>query len=122
MAKTREPKTIDEVRTLLKAAVPDGTRLHLSAYYYDHPDAGTSYSRVDYSCSMDHEKLRIKIEVRAHKPADLAKKAIKALAEAQQPRDLVVVAKPSPARSRRTPRTPSVPKLTQQQPLLGYGN
>ena len=121
MAKPREPKTIDEVRTLLKAAIPDGTRLCLTAYYYDHPDAGTDYSRVDYSCSMDHEALRIKIEVQAHKPADLAKKALKALAEAQQPRDLVVVPTPTPAHSRRTPRKTSVSKLTQQQPLLGYG-
>lgn len=122
MAKTREPKTIDEVRTLLRAAVPDGTWLVLTAYYCDHPDAGTCYSSTKYACEMRNEALRIKIEVQAHKPADLAKKALKALAEAQQPRGLVVVSTPTPAQARRTPRKTSVPKLTQQQPLLGYGN
>jgi hypothetical protein len=82
VAAKREPKTIEEARTLLLAFVPDWLDVTVYAHWSDYRGEGRAWSSVGYSCTLyrggpARDKL---LDVQAHTPAKLCKEVVAKLA------------------------------------------
>jgi hypothetical protein len=109
----REPKTIEEARTLILSLVPNDSRLYIRAHYHDHRNSGSWYQHVSYCCSIENKMFEHKVDVESHTPAQLCRLAIAAVQKALGPLALPAVKprKVSPA-ARPKLKGPAQPRLS----------
>ena len=116
MAK-REPKNIEEARTLILATVPEGSHVWIYASWSDYRKGGSKSSSESYRCHVIHDERKIDVTVESHLPAQLCRLLIAAIYRAQQPLAL----SDAPARTKPKPKPVLRPALPpRDHPRLNF--